>query len=227
MKLLLGIMLAALPCLAQTPSDTYCNPAIPYYLYNNQLYICSNGSPLLMVPVSGATLTGSLTAPQLVVTTNPVRDTTEQVLAAAMTAVSTAGVNIGSTGTGNATFSWPVTSANWYDMHCKLPVTFVASATIAFELVSVSGSVTASFVNAESAGNTNTSAAFQDLFATGSAITTPTTTTGAPGGVSEMVTVDFQFLTSHAGNIGIEFIGNATNNVQMLEGGKCGLTQIN
>ena len=164
---------------------------------------------------------------QVVNTTTPIRDQTRQVLIAAMTAVDTAGVNIGSTGTGNATFSWPVSTTNWYDLQCKLPVTFVASATIAFQLVSVSGSVTASFVNGESSGNTAASAAFQDLFATGTAITTPTTTTGAPGGVSEMVTVGFQFLTSHAGNIGIEFIGNGANNVQMLEGGECGLTQIN
>ncbi len=171
--------------------------------------------------LSNKTLTGP------VVATTPLRDTTRQVLVAAMTAVNTAGVNIGSTGVSNTVFSWPVTTANWYDMQCKLPVTFVASATIAFELVSVSGSVTASFVNAESFGNTNTSAAFQDLYATGSALTTPTSTTGAPGGVSEMVTVGFQFLTSHAGNIGVEFIGNGTNNVQMLEGGECALTQIN
>ena len=160
-------------------------------------------------------------------TTTPIRDTTRQVLVAAMTAVSTAGVNIGSTGSGNAAFSWPVVTTQWYDLQCKLPVTFVSSATIAFELVSISGSVTASFVNGESSGNTHASAAFEDLYATGAAITTPTTTTGAPGGVSEMVTVGFQFLTSHAGNIGIEFIGNGTNNVQLLEGGECGLTQIN
>lgn len=182
------------------------------------------------IPTLGVAQT--FTTPQtfsggLINTVTPIRDTTRQVLAVSMTAVNTAGVNIGSSGTGNATFSWPVTAANWYDMQCKLPTTFVASATIAFELVSISGSVTAGTVNAESAGNTAASAAFQDLFATGSAITTPTTTTGAPGGVSEMITVGFQFLSSHAGNIGVEFIGNGTNNVQLLKGGECGLTQIN
>lgn len=180
------------------------------------------------LPLTGGTVTGPTTfSGGLINTTKPVRDTSRQLLIAAMTAVDTAGVNIGSSGTGNAAFSWAVTSANWYDMQCKLPVTFVASATISFQLVSISGSVTASLVNGESAGNTAASAAFQDLFATGAAITTPTTTTGAPGGVSEMVTVGFQFLTSHAGNIGIEFIGNGANNVQLLAGGECGVTQIN
>ena len=33
--------------------------------------------------------------------------------------------------------------------------------------------------------------------------------------------------SSHAGNVGLEFIGNGTNNVQMLKGGECGITQIN
>ena len=42
-----------------------------------------------------------------------------------------------------------------------------------------------------------------------------------------MVTYDAQFLSSHAGNVGLEFIGNGTNNVQMLKGGECGITQIN
>lgn len=202
-------------------------PATPTGAYTLTIPALSGNDtvPTLGLP---QTLTGAQTySGGIINTVTPIRDTTRQVLAVAMTAVNTAGVKIGSTGTGNTTFSWPVTTANWYDMQCKLPVTFVASATIAFELVSNSGSVTASFVNGESAGNTGSSAAFQDLYATGAAITTPTTTTGAPGGVSEMVTVGFQFLTSHAGAIGIEFIGNAANNVQMLEGGECGLTQIN
>jgi hypothetical protein len=160
-------------------------------------------------------------------TTTPIRDTTQQVLAAAMTATSAATVAIGSTGSGNAAFTWPVTAANWYDLHCKFPVTFVASATVNFQLYAISGSPTISFVNTESSGNTAGSAAFQDVYTTGSSLATTTTTTGAPGAVSEMVTVDFQFLSSHSGNIGIEFSGNTTNNVTLLEGGKCGITQIN
>jgi hypothetical protein len=162
-------------------------------------------------------------------TTVPVRDETRQVLVAPMTAVDTAGVNIGSTGAGNATFAFAVATTNWYDLQCKLPVTFVASATISFALVSTSGSSTVSFVNSETLGNTNTSAAFQDLSTFGgtSLAGSATPTTGAPGGVSEMVTLDFQFLTSHAGGIGVKFIGNAANNVQLLEGGECGITQIN
>jgi hypothetical protein len=162
-------------------------------------------------------------------TTKPIRDETRFVLVANMTAVDTAGVNIGSSGSGNTTFSWPVTSANWYDLQCKLPVTFVSSATIAFELVSISGFVTVSHVNSETMGNTGASAAFQDLttIAGTTLAGSLTPTTGAPGGVSETITYNAQFLTSHAGNIGLEFIGNGANNVQMLLGGECGLTQIN
>lgn len=216
-------------CYSQTPSANYCDSTTPYYLYNNLFYYCSNGTPVQVFPSTGGTLTGSLTVPGLVNTTTPVRDTTRQFLAASMTAVSTAGVNIGSTGTGNSAFSFPVTATNWYDLECKLPVTFVASATIAFEIVSISGSSTISFVNAETMGNTGASAAFQDLLTAGgtSLAGSLTTTTGAPGGVTEMVTYDAQFLSSHAGNVGLEFIGNGTNNVQMLKGGECGITQIN
>jgi len=78
-------------------------------------------------------------------------------------------------------------------------------------------------------GNTGASAAFQNLAITAgtSLAGSKTTTTGAPGGVSEMVTYDARFLTSHAGNIGLEFVGNGTNNVQLLLGGECGITQIN
>jgi len=178
---------------------------------------------------AGGTLTGPQTVPGMVNTTTPIRDETRQVLVANMTAVDTAGVNIGSTGSGNTTFSFPVTAANWYDMECKLPVTFVASATIAFELVSISGSSTISFVNSETMGNTAASAAFQDLFTSAgtSLAGSLTPTTGAPGGVTEQITYSAQFLSSHAGNIGIEFIGNGANNVQMLKGGECGITQTN
>jgi hypothetical protein len=193
------------------------------YGQNNGTYPSTN-----LIVNGTTTLNGTVTAiGGIVNTVLPIRDTSTQVLAVAMTAVNTAGVAIGSTGTGNTTFVWTVAGANWYNMQCKLPVTFVASATIAFEVTSTTGPVTASLVNAESAGNTGSSAAFQDLFATGTAITTPTTTTGAPGSVSEMVSVGFQFLTTAGGTIGIEFIGNGTNNVQLLKGGECALTQTN
>jgi len=161
-------------------------------------------------------------------TTTPVRDQTRFVLASNMTAVATAGVNIGSTGASNSTFSWPVTTANWYDLRCQLPVTFAATATIKFQLVSISGSVTVSNVNAETMGNTGAAGVFQNLatVAGTSLATSVTPVTGAPG-ASEQITYDAQFLTSHAGNIGLEFIANGTNNVTMLLGGECGITQIN
>lgn len=162
-------------------------------------------------------------------TTSPIRDQTRFVLVASMTAVATAGVQIGSTGSGNSIFSWPVTSANWYDLECKLPVTFVSSATIRFELVSISGSVTLSHVNAETMGSTGSSAAFQDLSTIGGTTLagSETPVTGAPGAVSEQITYSSQFLTSHAGNIGLEFLANGSNDVTLLLGGECGITQIN
>lgn len=175
--------------------------------------------------VSGAkTFSGGV-----ILTTTPLRDETQQVLVINMTAVATAGVNIGSTGSGNATFSFPITTANWFDLECKLPVTFVSSATIRFQLVSLTGSSTISFVNAETMGNTGASAVFQDLYTNAgtSLAGSETPATGAPGSVSEQITYSAQFLSSHAGTIGIEFVANGTNNVQMLKGGKCGITQIN
>lgn len=38
----------------QTPSDTYCNPAIPSYLYNNHFYICVDGGPVKVDGGGGA-----------------------------------------------------------------------------------------------------------------------------------------------------------------------------
>jgi hypothetical protein len=160
--------------------------------------------------------------------TTPIRDETRFVLVSNMTAVSTAGVNIGSTGASNVTFSWPVTAANWYDLQCKLPVTFATTATVKFQLVSISGSSTISNVNSETMGDTGAAGVFQDLATiAGTSLATSTTPiTGAPG-ASETVTYNAQFLSSHAGNIGLEFIANGTNNITMLLGGECGLTQIN
>ena len=165
---------------------------------------------------------------EIVNTTTPVRDQTRFVLVSNMTAVATAGVNIGSTGASNVTFSWPVTAANWYDMQCKLPVTFAATSTVKFQLVSISGSVTISNVNSETMGDTGAAAVFQDLatIAGTTLATSVTPVTGAPG-ASEMISYNSQFLTSHAGNIGLEFIANGSNNITMLLGGECGLTQIN
>ena len=99
---------------------------------------------------------------------------------------------------------------------------------IKFQLVSISGAVTISNVNSETMGNTGAAAVFQDLatIAGTTLATSATPVTGAPG-ASETVTYNSQFLTSHAGNIGLEFIANGTNNVQMLQGGECGITQIN
>ena len=158
----------------------------------------------------------------------PLRDTTAGVLAVAMTAASGT-VGLGSTGSGNTTFSWPVTTSNWYNLTCKVPVTFVSSATVAFELYSVSGGVTLSNVNSQTLGNTGASAAFQALNTIGgtSLAGSETPVTGAPGAVSETININMQFLTSHAGNIGIEFVGNGTNNVTMLTGGECEIHQIN
>jgi hypothetical protein len=186
----------------------------------------NEGCPL--TTAGSQTATGTKTFQAFVNTTNPIRDQTRFVLAANMTAVATAGVNIGSTGAGNSTFSWPVTAANWYDLECKLPVTFATTATIKFQLVSISGSVTISNVNSETMGNTGAAGVFQDLptIAGTSLATSTTPVTGAPG-ASEMITYSSQFLTSHAGNIGLEFIANGTNNVTMLLGGECGITQTN
>ena len=159
-------------------------------------------------------------------TTTPIRDQTRFVLVANMTAV-TATAGLGTTGAGNTTFSWPVTTANWYDMQCKLPNTFASTGTIKFLLYSVSGGVTISAVNSETMGNTGAAAVFQDLTTIGGTTlaTSVTPVTGAPA-ASETITYNAQFLTSHAGNIGLEFT-SATANSTLLAGGECGLTQIN
>ena len=77
-------------------------------------------------------------------------------------------------------------------------------------------------------GDTGAAAVFQDLatIAGTTLATSVTPVTGAPG-ASEMISYNSQFLTSHAGNIGLEFIANGSNNITMLLGGECGLTEIN
>ena len=184
------------------------------------------------ITVAGSqTVTGTKTMQALVASTNPIRDTTAQVLVSSMTAVSTAGVNVGSTGAGNSTFSWAVTATNAYRMTCHLPVTFVSSATIRWELVSISGSVTVSTVEGHAIGDTGAAAALQDVQLStipGTSLAqSETAISGAPGGVSEWITLEYDFISSHAGNIGLEFIGNGTNNVQLLIGGSCTVTQTN
>jgi len=209
----------------------------PEGIYNNSTNHCpdavfteSGTDEGCVVAVAGAqTLSGAKTfSGGIINTTTPIRDETRFVLVSNMTTVATAGVNIGSTGASNVTFSWPVTAANWYDLQCKLPVTFATTATIKFQLVSISGSVTVSNVNADTMGNTGAAGVFQDLatVAGTTLATSVTPITGAPG-ASEQINYSAQFLTSHAGNIGLEFIANGTNNVTMLLGGECGITQIN
>jgi hypothetical protein len=163
----------------------------------------------------------------LVNSTLPIRDTTQQVLVNAMTA-SSGTVPLGSTGSGNSAFSWTVTGTNSYDLRCTLPVTFAASATIKFQLYSISGPVSISAVNSETSGNTGATSAFQSLPTIGgTSMTTGTTpVTGAPG-ANATITYDAQFVSSHAGNIGLQFIGDGTHTVTMLSLGKCGMTQIN
>lgn len=170
---------------------------------------------------------GNWTSSGLAATTNPIRDETVATLKANMSAADGT-VAIGSTGAGNAAFSWPVTAANWYNLRCTLPVTYAATATIRFQLYSVSGSVTISNVSAETFGNTGAAGVFQNLItiAGTSLAGSETPATGAPG-ASETITYDAQFLSSHAGNIGIEFIGNGANNLTMLLGGECTATQTN
>ena len=208
------------------PSFAYVgnNSASNYYL----IKFFGSGNSFELFPSGNATFLGTVTSAGVANITTPIRDETRFVLAANMTAVATAGVNIGSTGAGNSTFSWPVTAANWYDLQCKLPVTFATTATVKFQLVSISGSSTISNVNSETMGNTGAAGVFQDLATiAGTSLATSTTPiTGAPG-ASETVTYNAQFLSSHAGNIGLEFIANGTNNITMLLGGECGITQIN
>jgi len=183
-------------------------------------------NPAAVVGTGKFCLTSNCQIANFVNTNGPIRDESYNVLVAAMTADS-GSVNIGSTGAGNSTFSFTVANALWYEMTCDLPVTFASSATIKFQLVSVSGGVTLSFVNSRTMGNTGASAAFQDLTTIGgsSLAGSVTPVTGAPG-ASETILYRAQFLTSHAGNIGLEFTGNGTNNVTLLEGGSCHVTGI-
>jgi hypothetical protein len=77
---------------------------------------------------------------------------------------------------------------------------------------------------------TGASLTFQDLTTINqtSLAGSETPVTGAQGAsVNTTITYDAQFLTSHTGNIGLEFVGNGSNSVQPLLGGECGITQIN
>lgn len=188
-------------------------------------YVCNSNTPAgyqWNVAPAGA-IPGSASSGLLVT-----RYTNTQLLVANMTAAATAGVAVGSTGTGNSTFSFPVVSGNWYDLRCTLPVTFAASATIGFGLIQ-NATATVSYGSIEETGSIGASAvpgSYSAVAQTSLAATT-TGSSGAPGAVSVTVSVDSQYLASASGTVGIQFVGNGTNNVTVLKGGECRETQIN
>jgi hypothetical protein len=156
-----------------------------------------------------------------------IRDKSAFSLVASMSAADGT-VALGSTGSGNSTFSWAVATTNSYLMECVFPITFATTATVRFELYSVSGSVTVSSVTATTAGLTGAASIFQMLQAVNqtSLAGSETPATGAPAATTALH-YEATFITSHAGNIGIEYVGNGSNNITMLVGGTCTLLQTN
>lgn len=146
-----------------------------------------------------------------------------QQLNAAMTAQSTA------TPTSITNMTWTLVATTIYWLECDIPVTFTASATIAFVL---SGSGNPASVMLADSGNIGAAGAFQLNSFTALAstwATTQTATSGAPGAGTFLihVTATIGSGASGAGAMSLQTIANGTNTIQVRAGASCRLTRMN
>jgi hypothetical protein len=147
-------------------------------------------------------------------------DTTLGFLTSSMSAQSS------STPTTVTGMSWSIAASKNYVLECTLPVTFAASATLAFELTGP-GSPTS--YSLEMYGSIGGSGGWGEHGTLGQ--TSWGTTTGAssaPGTVSVAVHVFAGIQNgSTAGTLALQTVANGTNNITMLANGACRLTQVN
>lgn len=152
---------------------------------------------------------------------SPNTDKTIGVLTSAMGAQTTATV------TNVTNMTWNVAANKNYVMHCTLPITFAASATIAFA-IGGPGTPTSHTINA--GPDLGIAGAFGDVSLVNSATYgTKTTASGAVAGTQVIVldAIIRNGATASGTALTLQTAANGTNAITMLADGACSLTQTN
>lgn len=165
--------------------------------------------------------------------------TLEQIKAGAIGAVGYADNTIGvttatmsaqssATCTNITNMMWNIAANKNYVMHCNIPMTFAASATVAF-CMGGPGTPTSHSINA--VGNLGVAAAYGDLELINSATYgTKTNASGAVGASSQIVLVDAVVrngATASGVALTLQTAANGTNNITVLADASCSLVQTN
>lgn len=161
----------------------------------------------------GCTLSAGLNIPSI--------DRSVGITTAAMTAQSSA------TLTPITNMSWNLVASKNYIGWCEVPVTFAASATIAFGLV---GPGTPTSYDLDAYGLIGAAAVYGDisLQAQTTWVTTKTGASGAPGAVTEVVHVNFQIQNgTTAGALTLNTAANGTNTITVGANATCHVIQQN
>lgn len=123
--------------------------------------------------------------------------------------------------------SWPLAANTNYNLTCDIPVTFAASATIAFGLV---GPGTPTSYNLDAYGLIGASAVFADINIVGQTtwVSTKTGASGAPGASTQIVHVNSQIQNgTTAGALTLDTAANGTNGITVGANAACRMTQQN
>lgn len=162
---------------------------------------------------------GNLT-PHSKVHANGYEDSSAGFLATAMSAQTTA------TPTPITNMTWTLVASKHYELICHVPVTFAASATVAFQFA---GPATATSYSLEAKGAIGASAAFDSMAVYGQTVwATSTGASGAPGALTEMIEVDAGIQNgTTAGALTLGTIANGTNSITVGANAECSLTQLN
>ena len=142
-------------------------------------------------------------------------------LTASMTAQTTA------TPTAITNMAWNITANKNYTLTCEVPVTFVASATIAFDL---NGPGTPTSYTLEADVPNSAGALNEILTSAAAAWATATGGSGAPGAATKTVHVHGQIQngsTSSGTQLQLRTIANGSNSITVLKDAACTLAQTN
>jgi hypothetical protein len=148
-------------------------------------------------------------------------DTTIGMTTSAMSAQTTA------TLTAITGMSWTLIASKNYRLGCDIPITFAATATVAFGLV---GPGTPTSYNLDAYGLLGVSAVFADINVIGATtwVSTTTTASGAVGAATEIAHVNAEIQNgSTAGTLTLDTAANGTNSITVGANAQCSLTQVN
>jgi hypothetical protein len=128
--------------------------------------------------------------------------------------------------------TWNIAASKNYVLHCQIPTTFAASATVAFCL---GGPGTPTSYNINAVGSIGAAGVYDDITLIGATVysgTNKTTASGAVGASTQMILVDAAIqngTTSSSGGtpLTLQTAANGTNGFTILANAACTLTQTN